>query len=382
MTSRAPAPTDLLDVGGGAPGLDPFGDVVGQDAAVVFLRGSVSTPVHAYLLAGPRGSGKRPLAVGFAAALLADGLDAEGARRAIQLALAEQHPDLVVVEPEGTLFRKGDPKRGEAGEGLEVLRAAAKAPTEGRRKVVVAVGIDQASAGAAEMLLKTVEEPGPSTVFLFLVDDVVPDIATIASRCVRVDLGPVAPADVAARLEAEGVPAAIAADVAAISGGDLPRARVLAGDPSVAERQRLWMAVPDEVDGTGATAVRLADTLLSAIEAAAGPLATRQAGELEELEARVERYGERGAGRAALVRRHKREERLHRADELRFGLAVLAGRYRDALVSDGVAKGPEILDALEAITATNAGLVRNPSERLQLIALFLRLPRIGAAAVR
>ena len=40
--------------------------------------------------------------------------------------------------------------------------------------------------GAAR-LLKTVEEPPPSTVFVILADDVPVDLVTIASRCVRVD---------------------------------------------------------------------------------------------------------------------------------------------------------------------------------------------------
>ena len=49
---------------------DPFDVVVGQDRAVAAMRAAAEAPVHAYLLVGPRGSGKRDLARAFAAALL------------------------------------------------------------------------------------------------------------------------------------------------------------------------------------------------------------------------------------------------------------------------------------------------------------------------
>jgi DNA polymerase-3 subunit delta' len=92
--TTAPAPDDTA--------LDPFGEVVGQDRAVAELRRAAATPVHAYLFVGPRGSGKRDLARAFAAELLAAGATGEKDRaRTIRLALAEQHPDLIVVERVG-----------------------------------------------------------------------------------------------------------------------------------------------------------------------------------------------------------------------------------------------------------------------------------------
>ena len=60
------------------------------------------------------------------------------------------------------------------------------------------------------------------------------------------------------------------------------------------------------------------------IDDAAAPLEARHAIELAELEARIERYGERGSGKRELVERHRRELRRHRTDEVRFGLATLA----------------------------------------------------------
>ena len=73
-------------------------DVVGQGRAVAALQAAAGRPVHAYLLVGPAGSGKRAAARGFAGALLGIDAAARGADvdRAIELCLDEAHPDLHV----------------------------------------------------------------------------------------------------------------------------------------------------------------------------------------------------------------------------------------------------------------------------------------------
>ena len=74
--------------------------VPGQDAAMTFLRGAAERPHHAYVFAGPEGSGKSLAARAFAASLLcANG--GCGECRDCRLALRDQHPNEFVVEPEG-----------------------------------------------------------------------------------------------------------------------------------------------------------------------------------------------------------------------------------------------------------------------------------------
>jgi DNA polymerase-3 subunit delta' len=121
--------------------------------------------------------------------------------------------------------------------------------------------------------------------------------------------------------------------------------------------------------------VGLADNLLAMIDDATEPLKARHAEEIAALEARVELYGERGSGRKTLTDQHKREMRRQRTDELRFGLAILARRYRDAAVASE--RPSDYLDAIDALGALNEGLIRNPNERLQLQALFFRLPTLA-----
>jgi DNA polymerase III subunit delta' len=341
------------------PGI--WAQVVGQPAAVAQMQAAARSPVHAYLIVGPRGSGKRALARSFAAAVLSAGRS--DADRHIELALAEEHPDLTVVERLAASIS--------ADQADQIVERASRSPIEGDRKVLVLDEFHLVKPEVGPKLLKTIEEPSAGTFFVVLADELTPDLATIASRCVRVDLGPVAAEVIVEHLIAQGVSPERAAEAAQASVGDLRRARVLATDDRLELRRAAWHRVPDEVDGAGATATRLVDEVLTLIDDSLAPLRDRHAAELADLEERVAQLGERGAGRKDLVDRHKREERRYRTDELRFGLLVLSRRYRDRMVGE-TRPGPSI-DALAAIQATTEALVRNPNERLQLQALFLRL---------
>jgi DNA polymerase III subunit delta' len=348
-------------------GVELWGDVVGQDDAVGELRAAVEAPVHAYLLVGPRGSGKRTLAKAFGAALLSRDREGDDAVRHARLALTEAHPDLTVVERRGASIS--------VEQADEIISAASRASVEGGPKVLVLDEFHLVTV-AGPKLLKSIEEPPAGTVFVVLAEQLTADLVTIASRCVRIDLGAVPDEAVVARLVAEGVEPDRAADAAAAAVGDLRRARLLATDDRLALRRRAWHAVPDRLDGTGGRAVEAADELLAMIADAMEPLAEAHAAELAELEERVKARGERGSGRAEVVARHKREERRYRVDEIRAGLTELSRRYRDELATAARPTAP--LAALEAISGLADELVRNPNERLQLVALFVRLGRLDA----
>ncbi|HET9559370.1 MAG TPA: hypothetical protein VFS70_19685, partial [Actinomycetota bacterium] len=294
----------------GAPGPavdadDPWHQVVGQTGAIRQLTAAARAPVHAYLLVGPAGSGARAVARGFAALLLAAGAGEDDQRRRhLRLALAEQHPDLRVVEPEGNTFRKGDAER--------VVRHATLAPVEGTRKVVVADGCEDMEDEAAGYLLKTVEEPPASTVFVLSATEVVPELVTIASRCVRIDLQALPAEVVAEHLVVEGVDADRASAAAAAAGGDLDRARTLASDDRLALRHQAWRDAPGRLDGTGHRAAAVVAELQAMLAEASGPLQQVQSAEVAELDEQIEQYGLRGSGKKDLEARHKREVRRFR----------------------------------------------------------------------
>jgi len=344
-----------------------WADVVDQDTAVAALRAAARSPVHAYLFLGPPGSTKEVAARAFAATLLTEAEDASS--RVARLVMAGEHIDVREVRRTGPAIS--------AEQAREVIRLAALAPVEGRRKVMILHEFHLLQADAAARLLKIVEEPPASTTFIVLADLVPPELITISSRCVRITFRAIRNDVLAARLAADGIDPHVAAEVAAAAGGDLVRARVLAVDPTLAERRRAFADVPHRLDGTGATVIRLASDLLERIDEAAAPLVGRHAAELAELDARTSRTGERGAGRRTLEERQRREFRRHRMDELRGGLAVLAAGYRDALVAGTVERPDAAVDAVHRIHAAIESLERNPNEQLLIQALLWSLPAVG-----
>lgn len=341
-----------------------YADVIGQDSAVAQLRASARTPVHAYLIVGPAGLGKLTAARSFAASLLcADG--GCGACEVCRRVLSEVHPDVRVVQREGASMS--------IAEAREVTRIAAQAPVEARRKVLILDELHLVEE-AGPALLKTIEEPPASTFFVVLAEQVPPELVTVASRCARIDFGPVPAELIEERLVAEGTEAAVAALAAASSGGRPERARLLAADASLAARVEAWRTVPDRLDGTGHRATALVDELIGMIDQVeSGLLAERHAAETAELAERESQWGKRGSGRATIEARHRRERRRVRTDELRLGLVTLAEHYRSKLPTADGAGTRRYLDALKAIGEANEGLIRNPNEVLLLTALLVSL---------
>lgn len=349
-----------------------FGEVVGQPAAVAALAAAAVRPVHAYLLSGPAGSGKRRAATAFAAALLCPKggcAVCEVCRRVLD----GTHPDLVVVERTGAAL------------GVDQARALAglaqRRPLEAGRQVIVVHDVHLA-VRSAPALLKTVEEPPPSTVFVLLADDLPPELATVASRCVTVPFPPVPRAAIEDWLVQRGTPADLAPAIAEGAAGDIERAGLLADDPRFAERLALWRSVPTTLDGHGAVAATLARSLLAAVESGLEPLRAVHAAELQRLTEEAEISGERGVpNRRELTDRQHREERRWRTEELRAGMGVLARAYRDRLAEGVGALGGgrraeearSFEQAIDLITAAAASLEHNPNEMLLLEALLVRL---------
>lgn len=339
-------------------------DVVGQPEATNRLRRSAESPVHAYLFVGPAGSTKREAARAFAAMLIAGGDDPSS--RDAELVLRGEHPDVKEVARVGPAISFDQAR--------EIVRTASLAPSEGDRKVMILDEFHLLRPEGAALLLKTIEEPPASTTFLILADFVPHDLITIRSRCALIDFRLVDEQHIADRLVSEGVDPDSAAEAAGAAGGDMDRARVLAADPQLAARRRAFADVPHRLDGNGATVMRLVDELTAMIEAAAEPLAERHSAEVEAVEERIERYGERGSGKKALDERHKRELRRHRTDEWRAGLAVVAGVYRDVLVDGRVARPDDIAAAVTRIHEAMEAFGRNPNEALLLQSLLWSLP--------
>ena len=357
-----------------APG-DPWSVVVGQHRAVAALVSAVASPVHAHLLVGPRGSGKRAAAAAFAGELIvaADrraGSDPDRARRHRRLAGREEHPDIFVLSPAGNSLRLAE-------EVSQLIVEASRTPVEGSRKVLVVDRFHTATPAAAAALLKPVEEPAAPVVWVLLCEQVLPEHVTIASRCARVDFGPVPDDEVAAVLVSEGLASPDRAPlVAAAAAGNIHRARVLAADERVAARRKAWWKAPDRLDGTGAAVAGVVGELRELIDKAGEALTERHRAEIVALDEREAQFGSRGSGRRDIEARHRREHRQFRTDEIRFGLATLGARYRRRIGSESQdpAADRRAMEAIDRLRATAESLIRSPNEALALQALFLDLP--------
>jgi DNA polymerase-3 subunit delta' len=380
----------MSHIGGRLHGLMPgalFSGIVGQERAISALEAAAARPVHAYLLVGPPGTGKRRAAEGLAAALLCPSSPPDGTCESCRRVLAGVHPDVIHVEREGAAIGIDTAR--------EVIRAALTSPVEGARKVVVLHDFHLVKE-AAPALLKTIEEPPGTTVFVILAEHLPPDLVTIASRCIQVEFRPLSSEQVEVALQGDGVPPELAAHLAEASGGRLDRARLLAADGQFEVRRQAWREVPARLDGTGATAAAIAEELMGYLESSVEPLNAAQAIELKELVERNERAAAvvgsgrsrsaaRSGGRAAkaaanagvknLEERHRREQRRQRTDELRFGLAILSGAYRDRLHSGSAAGRVASMEAVGHIDKLSRDLTYNPGELLAIQALLVRLSR-------
>lgn len=357
--------------------------LVGQERAIDVLEHAISRPVHAYLLVGPAGSG-----VDDAARYLALGLiGAVGDERAEQLVFRRMHPDVVEFEPEGTFFL--------AKQADDVIDEAMRSPVEGARKVVILREIERMNDTSANRLLKTFEEPPERTVFVLTTS--MPDevLITIRSRCQRVDFEPVALEHLERVLRDEGVEETVAHTAAQLSGGQLARARALAGP--MARVRRAFALAPSLVDGTGATAARLADELDAEVNAAVAGIGEQHAQELATFEADMERHGyqprEAQRLRRRIEERQKREAVRARREMLLEGVTAIECTYRDALAGGDplnadlapiAVSARDASDALTACREAREAFLVNEKGLVRLQYLLMSLPpagaRVGAAA--
>ena len=325
------------------------------------------TMTHAWLITGPPGSGRSIAAVCFAAALqcTADSQDGGGPGcgrcRACATTIAGTHADVRRVIPEGLSI------------GVDEMRAivqiASRRPTTGHRQIVVIEDADRLTEGAANALLKVVEEPPPSTVFLLCAPSVDPeDIAvTLRSRCRHVALV-TPPTDAIARvlIDSDGLPADTANWAASVSGGHIGRARRLATDPEARERRERALGLVRDA-ATPSRAYAAAEDLVAAAEAEAVVLtADRAEAETEELRTALGAggtgKGTAGAMRGAtgaikdLERRQKSRQTRASRDALDRALIDLATYFRDALVVSARAgpvraNHPDMADRVAALAA-------------------------------
>ena len=200
----------------------PFRDVVGHVRLIDLLTRSVAggTLPPSLLFAGPAGIGKYLIALAVAQSLNClkpSNGDACGVCAACTRIARGVHPDVLVITPNDNGNIKLEPVR-------DAIDRAQYRPFEGRRRVVIIDEADALLVQAQNALLKTLEEPTPSSVFILL--SARPDmlLPTVLSRCPQLRFRPLSAADIASALMARGHNETEARAVAAIADGSLGHA--------------------------------------------------------------------------------------------------------------------------------------------------------------
>lgn len=164
----------------------PFRDVIGHDRAKSLLQAALlhERVAHAYLFHGERGIGKRLTALRFAQAINCETVPAAEAdscslcRSCLQIE-ARTHPDLLIIEPDA---EQANPQI-KIEQIRDIEQHVMYRPLVGSRKVCIIDDADRLTIGAANALLKTLEEPPDHSLFLLVSSRPFALPATIRSRC-------------------------------------------------------------------------------------------------------------------------------------------------------------------------------------------------------
>lgn len=176
----------------GDPGV--WADVVGQDEVVAQLRRAAApggSLAQAWLITGPPGSGRSTAARAFAATLQCERGTGCGQCRACRTVLAGTHPDVTAVATDKLSISKEEVR--------SLVMTAQRSPATGAHRILIIEDADRMSPGTFNVLLKSIEEPPPSTVWMLCAPSAEDLAPTIRSRCRLVTLA-VPPAGVIAEL--------------------------------------------------------------------------------------------------------------------------------------------------------------------------------------
>lgn len=286
--ARAPASQDIeappeIDRLGEFPHPRDTATLYGHASAEIELAAGIASARmhHAWLLAGPSGIGKATLAYRAAINALAAPFErdpfggtlvidaATGAARQVR---AQSHPGLLVVRRNYNLKDKRFPTQISVDEVRRLRAFLGHRAGEGAWRVVIVDSADELNVNAANALLKSLEEPPERTLFLIVTSEPGRLLATIRSRCRRLDLAALSEADLARAVRqalgsiGRDMPEGVAwTTLARLADGSVRRALSLEGEGGLALYEEVfglvaslpnvrWAAVHTLADSMSATA--------------------------------------------------------------------------------------------------------------------------------
>ena len=167
-----------------------FSDIFGNEQIKEHLQNAIllDKVSHAYILNGPDQSGKKMFAEAFAAALQCEkkGCEACMTCHSCKQAMSHNHPDIIYVGHEKVNTIGVEDIRQKINNDMMIK------PYSSPYKIYIVDEAEKMSVQAQNALLKTIEEPPAYGIILLLTTNADTFLPTILSRCIRLDLRPVA----------------------------------------------------------------------------------------------------------------------------------------------------------------------------------------------
>lgn len=208
----------------------------GKEFGILFRQLSDCTGVHAYMISGEKGTGKRTLAYLMGKILLcsSDGKKPCGVCQNCLLTEKGDHPDLIVIENGNPIAAavKKDRTTIPVEDIREMIRLCGIHSTNGNMRVVLILEADRMTAQAQNCLLKTLEEPPENICIILVTDHPESLMATVVSRCRIIRMKAWDDDYILSVLQKNGISAQRASDAVAASNGSIGKALELASDES------------------------------------------------------------------------------------------------------------------------------------------------------
>jgi DNA polymerase III subunit delta' len=376
-----------------------FDDLIDQDAVASTLKAAVAASkldnsesqemTHAWLFAGPPGSGRSNAATAFAAALVCP---EGGCGTCIDCATVKDgtHADVDSMRTEGPSIKIDDIR--------ELVIRASWSPSVANFRIVIIEDADRLTESAANALLKVIEEPNRQTVWLLCAPSTTDVLPTIRSRTRVAPLRTPSINAVANLLTREGISPSLAHFAASASQGHVGRARYLATSASArSHREEILKSVFNVRDI--ASAFNAAQQLVEAAKVAAEQEA--EARNEKEIQALRQTWGTQTTKIASTNTKAIKElEKVQKIrttrmirDYLDWALLDIAALFRDVMLvqfgqedkilnSDlgaeiralaSASQSAAILAKLEAVLASRASLGHNAAPLLTAESLMLQL---------